>query len=62
MQRTSDGLNSIVPHSQSCDCQFCHRGEMDPLQLADIELRHAKPATDEEWQQFMDREFPRVQP
>jgi hypothetical protein len=32
---------------------------LDRLALADAELRQAKPATQAEWDQFFNREFPR---
>lgn len=69
LTRTSNGRNLISIHPRQCDCQVClaewgewmeQKREIDNLALAEIELRQAKPATDAEWQSFLDGEWPRV--
>lgn len=60
--------NGIPEHDQTCNCLDCrtawedwHEAKyLDRLALQDIELRQAKPATDEEWAAFFDAEFPQV--
>ncbi len=39
---------------------FDERRHTEQLALLDIELRHARPASREEWAEFFDREFPRA--
>jgi hypothetical protein len=59
----------LVEHPRACDCTVCldawvawmeRQRALDRLALADIELRQAKPATAREWNEFFNREFPRV--
>jgi hypothetical protein len=55
-------------HARFCECPDCrtaweewHEAKYhERVALRDIELRHARPATDQEWAEFLDAEFPRV--
>jgi hypothetical protein len=55
-------------HPSYCHCPACREWEdyweawhaIQVLAAQDIELRHARPATDREWAEFMDAEWPRV--
>jgi hypothetical protein len=59
----------LIEHPRACDCTVCldawvawmeRQRALDRLALADAELRQAKPATQAEWDQFFNREFPRA--
>lgn len=56
-------------HTRDCDCERCLQeyGDhfeavllMDRLAASDPERQGAKPATDREWQEFLDAEFPKA--
>jgi hypothetical protein len=62
--------NGIPEHSRWCDCLDCRVAWEDSqeaeyalrlLAAQDEEIRQAKLATDQEWAEFFDAEFPRVQ-
>jgi hypothetical protein len=54
-------------HPDFCGCPSCTawadyheaRHALDLLSARDAELRHAKPATQAEWDRFFNAEFPR---
>lgn len=55
-------------HADYCMCPACRewaehmeaRHALDLLAARDSEVRQAKPATDAEWSEFFNREFPRA--
>lgn len=61
--------NGIPEHSRWCNCNDCraawedwHEAKyLDRLALRHIELRQAKPATEQEWAEFFDAELPRLE-
>ena len=61
--------NGIPEHPRFCECLDCRAAWEDwheakyaqrLLDALDTELRHAKPATDEQWEAFKNAEWPRV--
>jgi hypothetical protein len=61
--------NGIPEHTEYCDCLHCRlEWEADQeeqyavrlLAAQDEQVRQAKPATDAEWAEFMDAEWPRA--
>lgn len=62
-------LTQHKPHASDCDCEACltEWGDnfeavllLDRLAARDPERHGAKPASDREWREYLDREFPRV--
>lgn len=62
--------NGIPEHDQFCTCIDCRTAWEDwheakyalrLLAAQDEQVRQAKPATDREWAEFFDAEFPRMQ-
>lgn len=58
-----------IKHARDCDCEACltEYGDhfeavllADRLAATDPERNGAVPATEEEWREYLDREFPRV--
>jgi hypothetical protein len=60
--------NSTSEHDPACNCLACriaweewHEAKYRwRLAVQETTLRHAKPATDEEWQAFLDSEYPQA--
>jgi hypothetical protein len=59
--------NGVPEHDVFCDCLDCrvaweewHEAKYRWRLAQAVELRHAKPATDEEWAAFMDAEYPQA--